>query len=81
MVMTAPSRMVIWEANDRTTEGVRAGCEGLAMRAAGSGGVWCASRVVTASLSLVIARHERGRVRGACWWASLDGRAMRPTRA
>ena len=39
MVMTAPSKMVMWEANDRTTKGVRAGLERLALKAAGSGGV------------------------------------------
>jgi hypothetical protein len=60
--MTAPSKMVIGEANDRTTEGVSAVSGTAAMKAAGSGGVWlCVARFVTASLSLVIARRERGR--------------------
>jgi hypothetical protein len=55
MVMTAPLRMVIGEVNDRTTKGA---CqERLALRAVGSGGAWLSSRVVTASLSLLIARH------------------------
>jgi len=49
--MKAPSRMVIGEANDRTTKGVREVSGTAAMRAAGSGGVCCASRVETASLS------------------------------
>jgi len=34
--MTAPSRMVMWEVNDRTTKGVRSGRERLALKAAGS---------------------------------------------
>jgi hypothetical protein len=53
MVMTAPWRMVIWEANDRTTKGVLAvpGNGGIEGRS-GQGRVGCASRVETASLSL-----------------------------
>jgi hypothetical protein len=38
MVMTAPSKMVMWEANDRTTKGVAAGAwETAAMMAPGRG--------------------------------------------
>lgn len=45
MVMAAPSRMVIGEANDRTTKGVPAVSGTAAMKAAGVGGVWvCVAR-------------------------------------
>jgi hypothetical protein len=57
MVMTASSWMVIGETNDRTTKGseaVTAGIEGGRVGEA-RGGV---SRVETASLSLLIARHD-----------------------
>jgi hypothetical protein len=37
MVMTAPSKMVMWEANDRTTKGVPAASGTAAMKAAGVG--------------------------------------------
>ncbi len=40
MVMTSPSKMVIWEANDRTTEGVRAGLETACNEGGRVGGVW-----------------------------------------
>jgi|SRR5450631_2060415 hypothetical protein len=68
MVMTPPSRMVIGEANDRTTEGVRAVSGTAATKGGpGPGGRGGASRVVTASLSLLIARHgRRPGVREAC---------------
>ena len=33
---------------------------------------------VTASLSLLIARHDGGRGREACWWASADGERCDP---
>src|SRR5437660_12552856 len=81
MVMTTPSWMVIGETNDRTTErseAVTAGNEGRPGRGA-RGGV---SRVETASLSLLIARHEGGGgMQDVVVGASLAGRAMRPTRA
>jgi hypothetical protein len=37
MVMTAPSKMVIWGTNDRTTKEVRAGLETAALKATGLG--------------------------------------------
>ena len=43
--MKAPSRMVIGEANDRTTKGVPAGWGTAAMKAVGLGGLWlCVAR-------------------------------------
>ena len=65
--MTAPSTMVIGEANDRTTKGGAGGVGNGGDEAAGSGACGCASRVETASLSLVIARHGR--------WSGFAGRA------
>jgi hypothetical protein len=59
MVMTTPSWMVIGEANDRTTKGsagVTAGNEGGRV---GGRAVVCRA-FVTASLSLLIARHDGG---------------------
>jgi hypothetical protein len=44
MVMTAPSRMVIGDANDRTTKGVPAVSGTAAMKAAGSGRVVVVAR-------------------------------------
>ena len=65
--MTAPSEMVIGAANDRTTKGC--GRERLVMRGRpGRGARGCRRAFVTASLSLVIARHDGGRVREACWF-------------
>ena len=71
MVMTTPSWMVIGEANDRTTKGseaVTAGNEGgrVGERAVGR------RAFVTASLSLLIARHEGG-------GGMRDGVAARPS--
>jgi hypothetical protein len=46
MVMTAPSRMVTWEANDRTTKGVPAVWGTAAMKGSRVGGVWlCVARL------------------------------------
>jgi hypothetical protein len=67
--------------NDQRGGGLRR--ERLAMKAAGSGGCGCASRVETASLSLLIARHGGGcGSRGVAGRRERGGwRAMRPTRA
>jgi hypothetical protein len=56
--MTTPSRMVIWVANDRTTEGVVGSGTACDEGSRGRDARRCASRVETASLPLVIARHE-----------------------
>ena len=60
MVMTTPSWMVIGEANDRTTKGC--GASGTACNEGGRVGERVVVRraFVTASLSLLIARHEGG---------------------
>jgi hypothetical protein len=59
MVMTASSWMAIGETNDRTTKGVRwRSGNGLAMKGGRAGERVVVSRAfVTASLSLLIARH------------------------
>jgi len=45
MVMTAPSKMVIREANDRTTKGVPVVSGTAAVKEAGSGAMWlCVAR-------------------------------------
>jgi hypothetical protein len=68
MVMAAPSGMVIWEANDRTTKGVAGGLGNGGDEGGPGRGAWgSVSRVETASLSLVIARHVLvAGVREAC---------------
>jgi len=58
--MAAPSRTVIWVANDRTTKGCWAASGTTCDEGGRVGARGCASRVVTASLSLLIARHEGG---------------------
>src|SRR5208283_2572986 len=70
MVMTAPSKMVIGEANDRTTKGWPGGVGNGGDEGGGGRGV-CggASRVETASLSLLIARQAGGR---RSWGALAD---------
>src|SRR5450631_4416560 len=81
VVMTTPSRMVIWGANDRTTGRGGSGTAGAMKGGVGARGR--ASRVETASL-FAVDRSPRGRVargsRGVVV-ASGAGRAMRPTRA
>src|SRR5450755_484959 len=81
VVMTTPSRMVIWGANDRTTGRGGSGTAGAMKGGVGARGR--ASRVETASL-FAVDRSPRGRVargsRGVVV-ASRAGRAMRPTRA
>ena len=67
MVMTAPSKMVIGEANDRTTKGVRRCRERLAMKGGRVGGVW-----------LCVARCDRFAFAGdrsPRWWPGFARRA------
>jgi hypothetical protein len=59
MVVSAPSGMVIGEANDRTTEVVPAGLERLALKGAlGREARGCVSRVCDRFAVAGIARHE-----------------------
>ena len=65
MVMTAPSRMVIWEANDRTTKGVPA-CRERSDEGGGVGGVrFCVARWDRFALAVIARRDGSCGSRGA----------------